>query len=372
MKRLLAFALLLAACSTPPAPVVVPGLPTVRPLSPQEAGQIVLDATNTAAAVATESAQATATRVVALERIADAATASAIELQQQAAYAQATSQQALREIDETQAAGRATSEAGNTTATAVAQRTQQAIAGEREQVAIRDSQENGDTLRTIVLWVALAFVTLLILVMVFFFLYFKNANEQRRREHELELEQRREIHELELIRLKLAALAQAMRESRAGTVVPQLNGPPLVLPPAHPTNGSDLIDAILSDLPPVENINVIDGDSVHVVAGWGEAEIEAQRKMIELVDAAIAWHVVNKTSDPKKLRQVPDWRGLKWPSNKWQEARNLFGDALASQSGVGTYPADERQSLPDLLGAIKYGRVNPVLPPPGGGQDGVV
>lgn len=347
---LLALAILLTACAAPAAS-------GVRPISPQEAGQVVIDATNTAQAQATVNAQSTAARVSTLEAVNDAARATESELEHRQAAAIATSEQFKRDLADTQTAADATSQTGAVTATTAAQATANAIRDEAERVAIRNSAENGATVRTIVV---AGVVTLVVVVLLIAGLAFIGG----RMYFDFERSRREDLHEIDVMRLKLEALSKAMRESRAGTVVMQLSGPPLVLPPAHATNGSAALDAAMSDLPVVDAVVVNVGNETYSLAHLSEEEKAGYTKMVELLEAAIAWHAANATKDERKLRQVPDWRGLRWPSNKWQEARNLFGETLTSQPGVGTFPADERQSLADLLNGVRYGKVRVVLPPP--------
>lgn len=96
MHRLLLalITLTLTACSA--APPVAAVTPIIREISPQEAGLVIIDATNTAAAVATQAAQATATEISAR------ATSTTAWRQTQDAV---SAEQTLTTLDLTRAAG---------------------------------------------------------------------------------------------------------------------------------------------------------------------------------------------------------------------------------------------------------------------------
>jgi hypothetical protein len=150
--------LALAACAPAPALGQAPVTPIVRQISPQEAAVIVIDATNTAAAVATRDALATATEISARststtsahqtqDSVAVEQTHAAIQLTSQAGMAESTQAAAVR----TQMAGQtatwaaptaaAVAIAAQATATAQGRRDAQAVADQRrnwELVAVRD------------------------------------------------------------------------------------------------------------------------------------------------------------------------------------------------------------------------------------------
>lgn len=352
MKTLLLLSLLLAACASPAQ------IPVLEPVSNAEiirradgltataAGQ-----TATAAAMATQNGQATAERIAVLEAVADRARATEVELQHRQAAALATSQQFERDLSATRIVAGATSGAGNVTATAQTQATAQALAHEREQAGIRNSEQNGDTMRTVVLAVVLVGAVIVILLA-------GSAAIGARMYFDIEKQRRSELHEFDLMRLKLEALSRAMRESRAGTVVPQLEGPPLVLPPAHPASGSSLLDGAMSDLPPVEAVIINAGDDSYTVGKFTPAEETAWAEMLALVEASIEyWNGQSRVGH--RERQVVTDEKLGWSPNRWQKARNLFDETLISKPGKGTFPADERLTLGDLRRTLKSGRLSP-------------
>lgn len=308
-------------------------------------------ATETARAMATGNALATATRAAAMEATADAIRATEVELEHRHAWAEATSEQFERELRDTQLAAGATMKADEATAAATAAR------AEREndlawQATARDSA-----------WaMVIGVVVVLVMAAGGAFIAWRVWLDFRRTQMEkqavLERQMQGDRHEMEMMRLRLEAFSKALRETKAGTVLPMPDGRPLVLPPAGPASNSDLVE---SDAPPAETITVNAADGSYEIERMSAEELASREMMMALVKDSIAYH--NRLGRKgRDQRQVVDWRelrrmGFAWDGGKWQAVRNLFGEALVSRPRLGTFPAEEGMTLEGLLNAVKWGQV---------------
>lgn len=383
MKRLLCLSLLLCACGIQPAPTVVTITPaSVRCIANTDA-EIVRCAdgltatafaqTATAVSMATGNALATQTRHGIEQATGDAVeyqnTAIALALSgDQATNAKLAADLANTQLYEqaTQAAQAATTTAHDGTVTAQAQAAADARATEIKLAETNNGYQWQETTRQTINAVILAALVVVVLIAVLAYFFIRAFIDFRARQLEKDADQdraqRKAEHEQRMLKLELEALASSMRESNAGTTVFLRDGRVLTLPRAvgpveNPTFISDVPSAT-----PIESVIINAGADSHSVPKWTRQEQEAVEAMASLIQAAIDYHAAKRNTG-EKARQIPRFSHLGWSPNKWVEVRKLFGPALASGPGAanGTYPANEKQSLGELLQAVRLGRVYPVF-----------
>lgn len=361
----------LSACA--PAPVYVSPLSASAPANPyapslQDAQRAIDSATNTAVVEATHNAQATATRVARLEAVADSWTATAVQFQ----FDQTRAAQTAALAAVTQSANQTSVAA---TATLAAQSAQATSTQARAEVETTNAVQNGDTFRS-VLWAAVVVFAIVLVLGVggaYVIMRDNNARHQarRQREHELELKRQEAVHETEVMKLRLMAIIATGRETGAGTLLLGPDGRPMLLPPAQPVTGGELLDRAMSQLPPLEPepevILVNNPAESHTVSRLSPDELAAQGRMIEFLEAAITFYNQSNLSGERqtKIPSAPRYlaAGLKrWGSgDTWQTHRNLFGSNLVS-GPKGTFCPPAYPTLGSLLNATRKGYIRACLP----------
>ena len=361
---LLLFVIFLAACGT--SVVTVP--PMDRPLSVQEAGRIVIDATNTAQVMATQNTVATAQRKATEQAGGDRMTATAFAVgiestktreqwTAQAAYAVSTSQNA------------------NATATATAQIGKDALENKRIASELEGARQSGETLRAtiymIALVVAVALITLTVVGALYWLAYLNRRDAEAR--------------------------VRATRDTNAGTVTADELGRLVVITPTGVMiiGGGNIIARAASPLPSlpapgdgddeeksgltgeerdriddslfgeqnenivIDQITVNQGEQSHTIMPLTKREIEDQSRMIYFLRKAMSAHNHNKV-DGRKSNRVPGWRDIGLESaSTWTDYTEMFGDRLVKVRGMGggTFVAEPYKNLGELLEAVQMRRV---------------
>lgn len=326
-----------------------------RPLSVQEAGRMVIDATNTAQAVATQNTFATATRQVIINQTADARSQAEWEAKQRDEQKKRDEEAQKRLLAQQQLSDNATKTAN-----------QNKRDDTEAQQKIVDAREWGETQRAAVMAVVIVGTLASVVIVIAVFIGVRMWLE-------VERERRKQLHEIEIIQRKLAAYAMAIRETRAGTVLPMLDGTPLVInqlaSPVQTVKTSEEMQALLSDAPDAPEVKddkqiVINaGDDSYTIPRVSPEEDAARQEMIAWIDASIEWHRRNGSKAAHRETFLKNWRelGREWNSDRQKRARSYFGDALIAQSGIGTW-ATEGRSLLDLKRDVTMGKIKIALP----------
>lgn len=292
--------------------------------------------TATAGAVATVNANATAVRVREEQLLRDKMTQDAHTLAMQATSGALTGTPAV-----------ATAQAGATTTAAILTATREAtIEAQQAQIAaveLENSKQWGETSRAI-FWAVTVVVSIAVTLFVGWGIVTLKLFAQA------ENERRADRHEIEMMKLKLAAFAQAMRETRAGTVVPMLDGPPMVLPPAGVTSGS-----AISDLPETPPIVVNDGDDSHTISRMTPAEIQAQAEVLEWVRLSIDWHNAQGKAGHRE-HQLKRWSAIGKDSEFQKRVTAYLGESIIV-GGAGTFAAGGI-TLGELYRRVKAGEIS--------------
>jgi hypothetical protein len=321
----------------------------------QEAGRMVIDATNTAQVMATQNTFATATRQVVINLTADARAQAEWEAKQRDEQKKRDEEAQRRLLEQQKLSDSATKTANqNKRDDAAAQQ------------GMIDSREWGETQRTAVMAVVIVGTLTSVVIVIAAFIGVRMWIES-------ESERRRQIHEIEVMQKKLIAYSMAIRETRAGTVLPMLDGKPLVINQlAGPTQTAytpEEMQMLLSDAPDAPEVKddkqiVINaGDNSYSILRVTSDEEAARHEMIAWIDSSIEWHARNGSKAAHRETFLKSWRelGKEWNSDRQKRARSYFGDALIAQSGVGTW-ATEGRSLLDLKRDVKMGKVKIALP----------
>lgn len=320
--------------------------PIVRQISPQEAGQIIFDATTTAQVLATQNAVSTETRRQTQQANDDGYTATAVA-------------QSVRATDSA-----ATGAALSHTATATAQIAVAAAAEQQGAATAEERRQWGETTRFALSAFLIALIVIVVIVggVIAVALREQMANERGRQTA---------LAEVELMRLKLAAFAAAIRETRAGTVLPMLEGPPLVL--ARPADGlrvahsKDELDDLLNEetqaeeAPPADPITINSNGGSHTVSRVTTAEKEAYGRMLHFLHlAAMAHAKANRRGWDENT--LPGWRDIGLNSaSEWTAYANLFGGAIERKPGKGTFCGANYPTLRELRAAVRFGKIRAVL-----------
>ena len=353
---LLLIALLLTACA-PSAPAYNAVTPIMREIGPEEAGQIVLDATSTARVQATEVAQVTAASRAAMatstaayqatrDSLAVAQTQNAGALTQAAGLAAATDAAAVRtqRAGETQAA--ASSTARSVVAAAVATGT--ALARADQQAAVHAERESlwGDAW----LWIRVCAVALFVLGAVLA-LVFGLSDLLSAHAEVLRSRARRESAEAQQLTVMQYAGYMLRLNSQQGWEV--LHAPAL---PPGPASG-----AVLEQASPVREVPVkVQGEIVSAIP-VGLPETPERARVLQLLTQAAA--IAGPTAD-----YIPSADQLGIHPQDWQAAVNLLkpayvvatpGRPKTGQRGRTRLVHAGYRSLGALLDGVKRGDVLP-------------
>ncbi len=328
---------------------------TDRPLSVQEAGRIVIDATNTAQVIATQNTFATATRQVVINQTADARAQVEWEAKQRDEQKKRDEEAQKRLLAQQQLSDSATKAANQNKRDDTA-----------AQQKIVDAREWGETQRTAVFAIVIVGTLTSVVIVIVVFIGVRMWLE-------VERERRKQLHEVEVMQKKLIALSMAIRETRAGTVMPMIDGAPLVINqlagPSQTAKTPEEMQAMLSDAPDAPEVKddqplVINADySSYTIPRVTSEEEAARQEMIAWIDSSIEWHARNGSKAAHRETFLKNWRelGREWNSDRQKRARSYFGDELIAQSGVGTW-ATEGRSLLDLKRDVKLGAIKIALP----------
>lgn len=326
-----------------------------RPLSPQEAGELVLDATNTAAVVATQVQGSTATQAVRNDDLtataawfavanlaADATNAAAVRTstaEAQSRHEAATSTEQALQAVATQQASQATTEA---------QATRQANAQAEAALQLGEAQANGATIRFVVSAIVVGAVVALVLVVL-------ASVVIKRMQTEVALQAQ-----------KIVAISQAMRETNAGTAVIGSNGEPVFFPKASVPLISDGQPAgeLDSDAPPAPRVAIVrDTRGSHEVSVLSDEEKTAQNEMLQWIADSMA-HYRAQGQPGTTAKQLVRWEKLQgWNGSRQKRARGYFGSALMADT-TGTYSV-AGLTLGELYQQVKFGSIKIILSVPG-------
>ncbi len=326
----------------------------IRPLSVQEAGRIVIDATNTAQVMATQNTLATATRQVVINLTADARSQTEWEAKQREEQKKRDEETQKRLLAQQQLSDNATKIAN--------QNRRDDTAAIQNMI---DAREWGETQRTTITAFVIVGTLVSVVIVIASFIGVRMWIE-------VERERRRQLHEVEVMQKKLIALSMAIRETRAGTVMPMIDGAPLVINqlagPSQTAKTPEEMQAMLSDAPDAPEVKedplVINADySSYTIPRVTSEEEAARQEMIAWIDSSIEWHARNGSKAAHRETFLKSWRelGKEWNSDRQKRARSYFGDELIAQSGVGTW-ATEGRSLLDLKRDVKMGKIKIALP----------
>lgn len=328
---------LLAACAAPPAAVpLAPG-----DVLPVEAQRIIDRATATAIVVATQNAVSTETRRQTQQSFDDGYTATAVYQSVRATDAAAT----IAALDQA--------------ATATAQIAAVVEAGQQQQAAAEELRQWGETMRFALTAIFFAVVTMAVVAGSVIAVAYREKMKNER-------EHRRALADVEIMRLKLAALAAAIRETRAGTILPMLDGPPLVLTAGDyrvaraPGDVDELLDGA-EEAPPADPIVINSNGGSHAVPRVTAAEQEAYGRMLHFLHLAATAHAkMNRRGWDENT--LPGWRDIGLNSaSEWTEYANLFGRAIERKPGKGTFCGPDYPTLRDLRLAVRFGKIKAVL-----------
>lgn len=326
----------------------------IRPLSVQEAGRMVIDATNTAQVMATQNTLATATRQTVINLTADARAQAEWEAKQRDEQKKRDEEAQKRLIEQQKISDSATKTAN--------QNKRDDAAAQQSMI---DSREWGETQRTAVIAIVIVGTLTSVVIVIVAFIGMRMWIE-------VERERRKQIHEIEVMQKKLIAYSMAIRETRAGTVLPMLDGKPLVINqlagPTQTAKTPEEMQMLLSDAPDAPEVKddplVVNADySSYTVSRVSPEEEAARQEMIAWIDSSIEWHRHNGSKAAHRETFLKNWRelGKDWNSDRQKRARAYFGDELIAQSGVGTW-ATEGRSLFDLKRDVKLGKIKVALP----------
>ena len=324
------------------------------PLSPERAWRVVDAATGTARTIATQNTFATDTRQVVINLTADARAQAEWEAKQRDEQKKRDEEAQRRLLEQQKLSDSATKTANqNKRDDAAAQQ------------GMIDSREWGETQRAAVMAVVIVGTLTSVVIVIAAFIGVRMWIES-------ESERRRQIHEIDVMQKKLIAYSMAIRETRAGTVLPMLDGKPLVINqlagPTQTARTPEEMQAMLSDAPDAPEVKddpiVINADyNSYTIPRVTSEEEAARQEMIAWIDSSIEWHARHGSKAAHRETFLKSWRelGKEWNSDRQKRARSYFGDELIAQSGVGTL-ATEGRSLLDLKRDVKLGKIKVALP----------
>jgi len=340
MRFLLFGFLFIAACNTPAPTVGAPNVAVVQ-MSDGDAIRRVEGLTATASyqtataiVMATQNAVSTAARVAQMEALANQMT------QDNHALAMAATSGALTATP----AAISTSQQQTAVAHAATVTREATIEAQEAQavaIELENSKQWGETSRSIFYAVAVVIaiaVTLFTSWGIITLRLFAQAENERRADR----------HEIEMMKLKLAAFAAAMRETRAGTIVPMLDGPPMILPPAS------ILPPTTSDIPEAPFI-INDGEDSYTVSRMTPAEIAAKEEVLEWIDLSIAWHN-ERGKIGRREHQLKRWDKIERDSEFQKRVTAYLGEAISVGSS-GTFAAGGI-TLEELRRRVKVGEIS--------------
>lgn len=349
-----------------------------RPLSVQEAGRIVIDATSTAQVMATQNAAATAQRKVteqALEHMMTT-TAHAVGVESAKTREQWT-QQAI--------SGTQTAQPRIATATATAQIAKDANEQKKADIEMEGIKQNGDTVRSIVVAIAMFAVASIISFGIVAIIYW---NIYLNKKHEVA---REAVQSQEYIR-SLEARARSTKDTNAGTITTDNTGrlviirpdggalifdetdsgvnvvalPPALPQPSHVARTPEELHRIINDDTEIvtDTIVIHEPNQTRAIPRFTEDEKRAAQRMLEFLRLAMFAHHATGQSGRAATR-IPGFREIGFNSaEEWTSRADLFGEAITRKRGNhgGTFVAPPFASIGELADAVRRGEVRPRLP----------
>lgn len=331
--------IMINACSVSPAPsIIVPNMSDAEAVRRVDGLTATSNSMNsTLQAMSTQNANATAIRVRESQLLVDGMTQDAHALAMAATSGSLT---ATPQAGTSSAQSTSTSQA----ATSTREATIEAQAAQLTAATLEDNKQWGETIRAIAWAVTVVMTIVFSLVGIFAVITMREFADVKKTQIQA-------AHEMQMLSMRLAALADGMRETHAGTVLFDFSGSPLVLPPASPISGS----SIVSDIPQTQPIIVNQGNEQYTLSRLTPAEISARDDVLEWIDLSISWHDA-KGKPGAREHQLKRHNHI-GKDGDWQNRLTGYLGHSVTVSGAGTFVSNGA-TLGELRRRLKAGEIS--------------